>query len=215
MKKANTRGFRMLPSYYDSMRNLPDEERLKLYDAMMDYGFGNEVEALPALLDGYFQLLCPTIDSSISYYQTKAENAKKGRRKAKNSETDFAISKTETGKVLDSDSELERETESETESEREKESDREGEKGTPVTTLTPPSLKQIRRFCKENHLRLDIDRFHSYYTMKGWRTNNGAVITDWRAAIKNWISREDLYDKQATNRAGPDPGYAPVTVEYD
>ena len=49
MAIAKTNGFRLLPSYYEAIRDLPDAERLLLYDAVFDFGFGNEVQELPPL----------------------------------------------------------------------------------------------------------------------------------------------------------------------
>ena len=51
------------PSYYEAIRPLPDEERLTLYDAILDYGMtGAEPENLPPLLVGYYVLLRSRID---------------------------------------------------------------------------------------------------------------------------------------------------------
>lgn len=82
-KKPKTDGFRILPSYYEAIRNLPDTERLLLWDAIMDYGFGNDVEDLPPMLRACFTLLEPVIKKSVEYYQTQKKNGKKGGRPPK------------------------------------------------------------------------------------------------------------------------------------
>lgn len=74
-------GFLMLPSYYNAIRPLPDEQRLALYDAIMDYVFGGkEPEDLSPILNGYFVLLRPNIDSSAKRYAASVGNGKKGGR---------------------------------------------------------------------------------------------------------------------------------------
>lgn len=76
----------MLPSYYDAIRPLPDEQRLALYDAIMDYAFGGkEPENLSPILKGYFVLLRPNIDSSAKRYAASVENGKRGGRPKKES----------------------------------------------------------------------------------------------------------------------------------
>lgn len=52
------RGFVMLRSYYDAIRDLPDQERLSILDAILRYGFDGQVPTtLPPTLNGYFVLL--------------------------------------------------------------------------------------------------------------------------------------------------------------
>lgn len=84
MAKAQTFGFRLLPSYYEAIRDLPDDERLAIYDAIMDFGFGNEVHDLPTpLLDGYFRLIKPSVEKSIKFEQKQKANGSKGGRPPK------------------------------------------------------------------------------------------------------------------------------------
>lgn len=83
MKTAKTSGFRWLPSFYNALRNLPDEDRLKIYDAILDFGFGNEPEELPPLLTGYYQLIRPIVEKSARFYDKQKENGSKGGRKPK------------------------------------------------------------------------------------------------------------------------------------
>ena len=83
MATAHTAGFRWLPSYYEVVRDLPDNERLAIYDAIPDFGFGNKVQDLPPLLNGYFLLMRPSIEKSIRFEEKQVENGKKGGRPPK------------------------------------------------------------------------------------------------------------------------------------
>jgi len=83
MATAKTEGFRVLPSYYEVMRDLPDTERLKLYDALFDFGFGNEVSDLPPILNSLFRLIKPTLEKSIKFEAKQKANGKKGGRPSK------------------------------------------------------------------------------------------------------------------------------------
>ena len=83
MKNAKSAGFRWLPSYYDATRWLPDAERLAMYDAILDYGFGNDVGELPPLLKGFFCLMMPSIEKSIRFEQEQKDNSAKGGRPKK------------------------------------------------------------------------------------------------------------------------------------
>lgn len=77
-------GFVFQPSHYAAIRSLPDAERLKMYDALVDYGVADKMpEELPPILNGYFLLIKPGIDKAVSRFLACAENGKKGGRPPK------------------------------------------------------------------------------------------------------------------------------------
>ena len=83
MYNAKTWGFRVLPSYYDAIRNLSDRERLRLYDAMFDYGFGNEVGELAPMQHTFFTLMQPSLEKSVLFFERQKANSKNAGRKPK------------------------------------------------------------------------------------------------------------------------------------
>lgn len=64
MYRAKADGFHFLPSYYEAIRNLSDADRLVMYDAVLDYAFGNVPERLPSILQGLLTLIIGTLDES-------------------------------------------------------------------------------------------------------------------------------------------------------
>lgn len=81
------RGLVWLPSYYESLSGLPDESRLKLYDAIIRYGIYGEVPELQGYEAAIFGLIKPTIDASTNRYHAAVENGKKGGRPPKENQT--------------------------------------------------------------------------------------------------------------------------------
>ena len=84
-ERMANRGFRVLPSYYGAIRDLPDEERLRMYDALFDFGCaGAEPENLAPLERAVFLLLRPTVESSARYFdeQTKRASLPRGGKRA-------------------------------------------------------------------------------------------------------------------------------------
>lgn len=72
-------GFVFQPTYYQSIANLPDEERLALYDAICRFGlYGDEPDNLSPIATGYFILMQPTIAASKKRYDAARNNGKKG-----------------------------------------------------------------------------------------------------------------------------------------
>ena len=77
-------GFVILPTYYEAIRQLPDGERLMIYDALMAYGLDGVLpDGLPPMLNIIFTLIKPNIDSSIRRYRASVENGRKGGRPAR------------------------------------------------------------------------------------------------------------------------------------
>ena len=70
-------------SYYEVIKELPDEQKLKVYEAIFEYGLNdNEVE-LDGLIRAIFNLTKPNIDSANARYEASVENGKKGGRPKK------------------------------------------------------------------------------------------------------------------------------------
>lgn len=78
------KSFIMLPSYFEAISPLEDQDRLALYDAIMRYVFDDqEPVELQGVLKSLFTLLRPNIDSSIRKYQANVENGRRGGRPRK------------------------------------------------------------------------------------------------------------------------------------
>lgn len=66
--------------------------------------------------------------------------------------------------------------------------------------FTPPSVEEVAAYCAERHNGIDAQRFCDYYQAQGWQLSNGRALKDWRAAIRNWESR---------NHSAPTQGQVP------
>ena len=87
MAEKECYGFKMYPSYYEVIRPLPDDQRLAMLDAIMDYAFmGTEPNGLSPVLNGYFTLIRPNIDKSVRQCNASVNNGGKGGRPPKQKE---------------------------------------------------------------------------------------------------------------------------------
>ena len=83
-------GVVFLPSFHDAIKDLPDEERLAVYDAVIRYGLYGEIMEMSPLVKSLFLLMKPVIDTSQRRYKAATENGRKGGRPRKNqSENQF------------------------------------------------------------------------------------------------------------------------------
>lgn len=64
------------------------------------------------------------------------------------------------------------------------------ERGTAKRTrFAPPTLSEVEAYCKERASPVDPQRFIDYYTANGWMAGRNHM-KDWRAAVRNWETRE-------------------------
>jgi len=66
-----------------------------------------------------------------------------------------------------------------------------------------PELEEIREFCFEKNINIDVDRFFNYYESKGWKVGV-SPMKDWKAAVRNWAKNDSLYSRPGSTRISSD-----------
>lgn len=61
--------------------------------------------------------------------------------------------------------------------------------------FTPPSYDDVKAYCDERGNSIDPQRFIDYYQANGWKVGK-ASMKDWKAAVRNWESREKPGEKK-------------------
>ena len=64
----------------------------------------------------------------------------------------------------------------------------EGEKR---TRFSPPSPAEVDAYAKEQGINVVGQRFCDFYASKGWKVG-GSPMKDWKAAARNWASRDNV-----------------------
>lgn len=201
--------FTMRPS-----RKLPMEDRLRLYDAMLDYGETGvvpELEGPLALLWDYFQ---PQLELDNARYESiRAKRAKAGRLG---------------GLASQGSRQPEQEPQDGQEEAREASEAKEANKATEANTIqsstvqsntvqsnpvqlresiaakappaprkgfVPPTQAEIGAYVREAKLTMDPQEFVDYYTANGWKIGSH-TMKDWRAAARNWARKEAHMPRQ-------------------
>ncbi len=57
-------------------------------------------------------------------------------------------------------------------------------------SFTPPTIDDVKSFCRENNLTIDAKCFYNYYAARGWLLNNGKPAADWQALARCWQARQ-------------------------
>ena len=192
-------------SYYEAIKELPDEEQGKVYKAIIDYAMMKIEPDLSGIAKAIFVLIKPTLDASIKNY----ENGKKGGRPPKESETESEVkTQTKTQVKTQNITQQESETESDIIFEKEKEKKNENDKENLLNkenslprvkeseTSSHSTRTQKHRYgnyknvllTEEEYERLiaepdgaeAIEYFSEYREMKGYKCKNDNL------AIRKW-----------------------------
>lgn len=154
-------------SFYDALKNIPPDERLKVYDAIMEYGMYDRDPDLDGVALAIFLLAKPQIDANNKRY----ENGCKAKKKR-------TVSETEANSKQDS-SECEAK-----EKEKEKEKVKDNNK-----IFKPPTVDDVRAYCTERGNNVDPRSFVDFYESKGWMIGKNKM-KDWKAAVRTWERSE-------------------------
>lgn len=156
-------------SFYDALKNIPSDERLKVYDSIMEYGMYDRDPELDGVALAIFLLAKPQIDANNKRY----ENGCKAKKKQTVSETEANIKQdsSETGVK-------------EKEKEKEKVKVKDNNK-----IFKPPTVEDIRAYCTERGNRVDPQSFVDFYESKGWMIGKNKM-KDWKAAVRTWERSE-------------------------
>lgn len=186
-------------SWAKAIKNLPDAERLKVYDAIMALaGDGVREE-----LDGAAEMAMVFIEPQIMANLRKRENGKRGGRpKADEKQTETKTkpnrNQTETNTKANESKHKPNVNVNVNENVNVNVKDR---------RMTRPTPQQVREYCDAKGYTVDADAFCDFYESKGW-TVGKQPMKDWQAAVRNW-SRRGARDKPnrfstSTDRHGYD-----------
>ena len=206
--------FTMRPS-----RKLPMEDRLRLYDAMLDYGetgVAPELEGPLALLWDYFQ---PQLELDNARYESiRAKRAKAGRLggqasqssrqpegapQAEQAEADEAAEANEAKEANEANTIQSNPVQSSTVQSNPvqlRESIAAKAPPAPKKRFVPPTQAEIGAYVREAKLTMDPQEFVDYYTANGWKVGSHAM-KDWRAAARNWARKEAHMPRQSLRPA--------------
>ena len=55
--------------------------------------------------------------------------------------------------------------------------------------FTPPTVEQVRNYCREKGYTIDPEQFCDYYTSNGWKVGKNPM-KDWQSAVRTWQRKE-------------------------
>jgi uncharacterized protein YdaU (DUF1376 family) len=56
--------------------------------------------------------------------------------------------------------------------------------------FVPPSVQDVRDYCKARNNKVDPERFIDHYTSNGWKVGKNSM-KDWKASVRTWEKRDN------------------------
>ena len=174
-------------SYLESLAPFSDEEIGRMVRAMLIYTATGETP----LFDGNERFIWPTIKAQIdrdeAAYQERCEKNRANGAKGGRPKNQSVITKTE---WFSEEPKKAKEKEKEKEKEKKKENDSDMADKPPTRhSFSPPSVDDVREYCREKGYNVDPERFVDYYTSNGWKVGRNPM-KDWKAALRSWERKE-------------------------
>lgn len=169
--------------YFDvrpSLRRLSDEEKGRLFEAILDYGENGVIPAFEDRLGVAWDFIQPKIDADSQRYQ-----------KITGSRRDAAYARWHPEKVQKyANADFAMQTIPPTSTSTSTPSPSPKIECVPHPRFVPPTLDEVRAYCLERENQIDPTAFVDYYQARGWKLNGGQAMKDWRAAVRTWEKRE-------------------------
>ena len=178
-------GFICHDDYLQKTAKLTDEEVGRLFRALMRYHATGIADCVDGLESIAFDFIREDIDRTEAAYKVKCEKNRNNRLSA------IVNNRQQSSTVVDDPSQKEKEKK------KEKENDKENIKEKSSGRFTPPTIEQVKEYCKERGNAVDPDRWFNYYSSNGWKVGKNPM-KDWKAAVRTWENN----DKQNNRPAG-------------
>ncbi len=166
--------FNMIPS-----SRLPDADRLRLYDAMMEYGRTGTEPEFDGPLGVAWDYVAPVLALDDNRYeQTRAKRSMAGKlsgiaRRKKAEETTETDVQTQTNSVQSNSNQF---------------SSNQINYYNHKDSFLAPTVEQVRQYAEGENLPLDPTQFVDYYAANGWLLGK-RPMRDWKAAARNWARK--------------------------
>lgn len=204
-----TEKFMFFENFKNTADKLPDDLRLKFYDALTDYVFfGTEAE--DPVIDALVTAIKPSLDKEDTRGGSRSgagrpksnENQTEIKNNQKNQKCDFDCFEKSNEIKNNQNAFLKKNENQKNQSFLETETETEKEISPPVVPpsgentpkdkakqkrFTPPTVEEVRSFVTEHGYGVDADRFVNFYTSKGWVVGR-SPMKDWHAAVRTWAA---------------------------
>lgn len=152
-------------SFYDALKNISPEDRLKVYDSIMEYSMYDAEPDLDGVALAIFLLAKPQIDANNKRYA----NGCRAKQK----------------QVISEPEAKQKQTESESEAKEKEKVKEKVNVNVKDKIFRPPTVEEVRAYCVDRGNDIDAQSFVDFYESKGWMIGKNKM-KDWKACVRTW-----------------------------
>ena len=195
----NRDSFVFYKSFYEAIKNIPEEEQLKLYNAICEYSLFDIIPNLPdGIAKAMFILMKPNIDNANARYKASVENGKRGGRpRKKQDENNLDKTQQKPNNNLDKTQQKPKQNLNDNVDVDVNVNDNNISKKA-TTKFKKPTIEEVQNYCKERNNNINAESFIDYYEANGWKVGRNSM-KDWKAAVRTWEKRETKANKPIKN----------------
>ena len=213
-----TDSFVFYRSFYESMAELSDAERLELMDAICEYVLNdNEITLSNVSTRALFRVIKEKLKSNVEKQKNGSRGGRPPNKKPVVSEQKTSgfqnkkpvVSEQKTSGFKNKNRRLQKSestvTVTDTVADTVADTDITADKP-PVCSssgrkkFVPPTLEEAAAYCNERRNNVDPSTFIDFYTANGWTQGHGKPIKDWKACVRTWEQRRK-HEQQPKTRS--------------
>lgn len=179
-------------SYSDEMlATITNTDTATACDALCEL---NKLGMVEMLEDGTFYL--KQVDNMIGQAEqdehtreSTRQRVKAYRERKKQSNDSETLPKRYSNVTCNGEIEIEKEKEIDIKESREKKRKR----------FVPPTLDEVKAYCKERNNDVDAQKFFDYYEQGGWKDSKGNPVKNWKQKLITWENKQPKTEKPKSN----------------
>ena len=77
--------------------------------------------------------------------------------------------------------------------------------------FTPPTIEEVRAYCKERNSSVDPDKFFEYFSIGNWKDSKGNPVKNWKQKLLTW----EKHDGRSSNSGNGQKSAKDWGLRYD
>ena len=171
-------GFIFQDKYLKRLEKLSDQEVGRLVRALSKYHATGETQELKGRECGYYDFIKADIDEIEQAYKKKCQNMKREQLPATDPNCTQLPATADNKNINININKKDNVKENNLTVVKEKRQ-----------RFSPPTVDEVKAYCRERQNKVDPQRFVDFYAAKGWKVGN-TPMKDWKAAVRTWEQRD-------------------------